>query len=173
MDILLYAALAVAAVLGAAAVYVARSRPSPTAAARHRGAASLTDDGSDPAAKPLHWPSLGRYAVSLVGEARFQDAISAEVRELHGVRGSSIDCTAELVVESHNRQEPGAVSVRVKNRVVGYLGRDSAVIFRRRLAQHGRTGQTTTCGARIVGGTLTRTSERTPYSVRLDLTPFE
>jgi hypothetical protein len=172
MDLLLYAALAVAALLGVAAVVIARNRPQGATAS---GRASAAPAVAEPARAggPFHWPSLGRYQVGLVGEARFQDAIAAEVRELHGVRGSSIDCTAELVLENHNRQDPSAVSVRVKNRVVGYLARDAAATFRRRLAQHGRSGQTTTCDARIVGGTLTRTAERTPYSVRLDLRPFD
>lgn len=170
MDLLLYSAIALAALLGGAAFLVARNRGASTPASR-RGTAAVAVDAASQG--PMHWPSLGRFQVGLVGEARCQDAIAAQVRELHGVRGSSIDCTAELVLENHNRQDPTAVSVRIKNRVVGYLARDAAAVFRRRLAQHGRAGQTTTCDARVVGGTLTRTGERTPYSVRLDLTPFD
>lgn len=171
MDILLYAAFAAAALLGGVAFYLARRTPAGPAAGRTPAVGGASTAG--PVNGPLHWPSLGRFQVALVGEARCQDAIAAEVRELHGVRGSSIECVAELVLENHNRQDPTAVSVRIKNRVVGYLARDAAATFRRRLAQHGRTGQTTTCDARIVGGTLTRTGERTPYNVRLDLAPFD
>lgn len=169
---LLIALLAGAAVVGTALVVVVARRGggSPRRMPVPAGgpAAPADHDG-----RVLHWPPDGRYAVALVGEARYQNAIADNVRELHGIRGSSVDCTAELVVESHNRQDPGAVSVRIKNRTVGYLKSDEAAVFRRRLVQHGRGGQTTTCAARIVGGAVARRGEREPYSVRLDLRPFD
>lgn len=171
--LLLISVLAAGALAAAALVYLVAgrrggNRTAPLPAGQGSDSAGRPDDG-----RPLHWTAEGKYLIGLVGEHKYQSAIADNVRELHGVRGSNVDCTAELVVETHNRQDPGAVSVRIKNRTVGYLKTEEASLFRWRLVQHGRSGQTTTCAARIVGGGVSRNGERSPYSVRLDLRPFD
>ena len=85
--------------------------------------------------------------------------------------GAHVECVAQLVPEPDNPHDGNAIRVDVDGMCIGYLSRDDAPRFRRRLGQKGLTGVTTTCDAIIVGGYVKR-GQHTNYGVRLDIKPF-
>lgn len=119
-----------------------------------------------------NWPALGAFEFEVVGESNYQRAIAALAGD-HGDVAASADHVAELVPEDSNAHDPQAVAVRINGSVVGYLSRQDARSFRRRLAQKGLSGQITRCGAMVVGGWKSREGERMFYGVQLDIKPFE
>lgn len=118
------------------------------------------------------WPPLGEFDFEVVGESNYQSAI-AEIAGQHGEEGATMECVAQLIPEDDNRYDPKAIAVRINGRMVGYLSREDARSFRRRLGQKGLTGRTTSCAACIVGGGTKRSGERLFYGVKLDIKPFE
>lgn len=128
--------------------------------------------GAEPVGATFHWPKLGDFDFEVVGESNYQSAI-ASLAGSHGERSASTECIAHLVLENSNRYDSSAVAVQILGRTVGYLSREDARSFRRRLGQKGLSGQTTTCDACIVGGGTRRSGEKLYYGVKLDLKPFE
>ena len=123
-------------------------------------------------ASTFHWPSIGNFDFEVVGESHYQRTI-ANLAGAHGEDGASTACTAELVPEDDNSHDPKAVAVRIQGQTIGYLARDDARSFRRRLGQKGLTGSITTCDVLILGGGTRKNGERLFYGVQLDLKPFE
>lgn len=107
----------------------------------------------------------------VVGEAHYQTAL-CELAGDHGNHESMQQFTARLIPENDNPYDDKAVRVDIAGKTVGYFSRDDARSFRRRLVAKKLTGQTTTCGARITGGWLTKSGERASYGVRLLIKPF-
>ena len=120
----------------------------------------------------FHWPSIGAFDFEVVGESNYQGAIS-KLAGVHGTDGANLHCVASLIPENLNRHDPKAVAVKIQGEVIGYLSRDDARSFRRRLAQKKFSGATTTCDACIVGGGIRKSGERLFYGVRLDIKPFD
>ncbi len=107
----------------------------------------------------------------VVGEANYQTALRALAGD-HGNHESMQQFTAHLIPEDDNPYDDKAVRVDIAGKTVGYFSRDDARSFRRRLGAKKLTGQTTTCGARITGGWLTKSGDRVSYGVRLLIKPF-
>ena len=126
---------------------------------------------SVPSGDVFHWPSTGCFGFEVVGESNYQPALAAAAGG-HPARGDGIEVTAWLVPEDSNRFDPYAVAVQVDGNTVGYLSRDDARSFRRRLGQKGLTGSTSTCDAAIVGGGERSDGTAMFYGIRLDLKPF-
>ncbi|CAG0966473.1 hypothetical protein MTYP_01020 [Methylophilaceae bacterium] len=130
---------------------------------------------SPPAAKPkqpkqaaFHWPCPEDSAgVDVVGESHYQRALEKLAGE-HGPRGASTKCTAWLVPEDDNPYDNKAVRVDIEGHTVGYLDRDEARTFRRRLGAKKLTGQPTTCDAVIRGG-YERNGKKMSYGVSLEI----
>jgi hypothetical protein len=118
-----------------------------------------------------HWPALGEFGFSIVGESNYQPALAAIAGD-HGKKKARVECVAELRPDDDNPHDDKAVEVCVDGRTVGYLARDEARKFRRRLGQKGLTGQSTFCAALVVGGGEWRGEVR-HYGVQLDLKPFD
>lgn len=142
-----------------------RRTPTQTKPTRQRPAAVVQNS------EPHHWPSLGEFGFSIVGESNYQAALSTIAGD-HGKKKARVECIAELRPEDDNPHDDKAVEVCVEGRTVGYLARDEARKFRRRLGQKGLTGQPTRCAALVVGGGEWRGEVR-HYGVQLDLKPFE
>ena len=117
------------------------------------------------------WPSRGEFEFEVVGESHYQMAI-ARLAGDHSTDGADVQCVAELWPEDNNRHDSKAVAVKIHGNLVGYLSREDARSFRRRLGQKGLAGQVTTCDASIVGGML-RNGDKWHYGVRLDIKPFD
>jgi HIRAN domain len=120
----------------------------------------------------FHWEPLGTFDFEVVGESNYQGAIGAIAGD-HGTESSSAEFTAELVPEDSNEYDSQAVAVRAGGKTLGYLSRQDARSFRRRLAQKNLSNQVTTCAACMVGGGTRRTGERLSYGICLDIKPFE
>lgn len=125
-----------------------------------------------PSGSPFHWPSIGDFEFEVVGESNYQRAI-ASVAGDHGTKSADMQCIAHLIPEDDNPHDPKAVVVKIQGKVVGYLARQDARSFRRRLGQKVVSGQETTCDALIAGGGTRKSGEKLHYGVRLDIKPFE
>jgi hypothetical protein len=117
------------------------------------------------------WPALGEYDFDVVGEASYQNSIAA-LAAGHGTSSANVQCVAQLIPEDTNKRDSKAVAVRIQGALVGYLSREDARSFRRRLSQKGISGQATTCDACIVGGGTRKNGEKLYYGVKLDIKPF-
>lgn len=120
----------------------------------------------------FHWPELGDYEFEVVGESRYQAALRRIAGD-HGERSAEAVCVAHLVMDDRNPHDNKAVVVRVDGAVVGYMSRDDARSFRRRLSAKRLAGMTTTCSACVVGGGTRKNGEALSYGIRLDMEPFE
>jgi hypothetical protein len=124
----------------------------------------------------------GDYFIQVVGESSYQDA-------LEGVCGGRTEDGADefveavLILEDTNPNDHNAVRVDINGCTVGYLTRDFAVQYRRRLIEAGYPSLIGTCrahirgvgiGAAITGGILecgsTCLTKAEPPNKRMQLT---
>ncbi len=113
-------------------------------------------------------PGPGTFAIEAVGESHYQDALE----RICGGRtedGASEIVEALLILEDENPYDDKAVRVDIEGRTVGYLSRDSARQYRRRLTEGGLGGATAKCMAKIVGGWDRGENDKGHFGVRLDL----
>ena len=127
---------------------------------------------SQPSTATHHWPALGNFEFEVVGESNYQKAIAAAAGS-HGTQSADVQCLATLEPEDDNPYDPKAVAIRIQGTLVGYLSREDARSFRRRLGQKRISGQVTTCDALIVGGGTRKNGEKLHYGVKLDIKPFD
>lgn len=118
------------------------------------------------------WPSLDEYEFEVVGESHYQDVLRHLAGE-HGTSSANAQHRAILIPYDNNRYDDKAVAVAINGQLVGHLSREDARSFRRRLGQKGLSGQSTSCGALVVGGWVDRAGEKKSYGVKLDIKPFE
>lgn len=118
------------------------------------------------------WPALGDYDFEVVGESHYQGALQSLAGD-HGNRSPDKECQAVIIPEDNNRYDKNAIRIDIDGRTIGYLSRDDAPRFRRRLGAKKIGIQPTRCNAMIVGGYLKKSGERTSYGVRLDIKPFD
>lgn len=115
------------------------------------------------------WPNPGQFNFAIVGESNYQHAINlivsrqSEDRQIHA---------AHLIPEDENEYDDKAIRVDIDGRTVGYLSRDSARSFRRRLSKNKLSGKTTGCRAVIIGGHTLPSGKTASYGVWLDLKGF-
>ena len=119
-----------------------------------------------------HWEGKGHFEFEIVGESFYQMQLSKLAGD-HPTTGASVQHIAELIPEDDNEHDPKAVAVRINGLAVGYMSREDARSFRRRLGQKGLAGMTTTCNAIISGGGTRKNGEKLHYGVRLDIKNFE
>ena len=118
-----------------------------------------------------HWPPSGDFDFEIVGESNYQEAIRGLAGE-HDQYGAATRCVATLVPEDDNPYDDKAVRVDIDGQTVGYLCKEDARSFRRRLGAKKLSGQVTTCDAVIKGGGTRKSGERLHYGVQLDMKPF-
>ncbi len=118
-----------------------------------------------------HWAPSGDFDFEIVGEANYQEAIQRLAGE-HNQYGAATNCVATLVPEDDNPYDDKAVRVDISGLTVGYLCKEDARSFRRRLGAKKLSGQITTCDAVINGGGTRKSGERLHYGVQLDMKPF-
>lgn len=117
------------------------------------------------------WPELGQFAFTVAGE-QYQEVIKQLIQEnvINSKTGSGSKAyilLAHLIPDNDNPDDSGAVRVDINNRTVGYLNREEAHSFRRRLDERKLSNQITTCNAIIVGGEVNRKTLN--YDVKLDI----
>ncbi|MEO7840502.1 MAG: hypothetical protein ABIU06_14235 [Anaerolineales bacterium] len=109
----------------------------------------------------------GNYKLAIVGEARNQDALET----LCGPRvptGVNRFETAWLILEDKNPQDKNAVRVEFRRKPVGYLSRETAILFRQQLKAKGKPNADGQCPAVIKGGWLSSDGRKGTYDVWLD-----
>jgi uncharacterized protein YukE len=119
-----------------------------------------------------HWQGQGDFAFEIVGESFYQNELN-RLAGAHSEAGAETDHIAELVPEDDNEHDSKAMAVKIQGRTVGYLSREDARSFRRRLGKKGLTGTVTTCEAKIVGGGTRKNGEKLHYGVKLNIKPFD
>lgn len=117
------------------------------------------------------WPTIGDFDFEVVGEANYQAALK-RMAGSHGFDSANVEKVALIVPEGNNKHDKLAVRVDIDGETVGYLSRDDARSFRRRLASKKIGVQPTTCGALICGGFRSRNGQVASYGVKLDIKPF-
>jgi hypothetical protein len=121
---------------------------------------------------PYVWPKLDDCEFEIVGESNYQDAIKRLAGD-HGSEPASAEFRAMLVPEVNPHDH---LAVRVDGQgvgTVGYMSRDDARSFRRRLTAKKLGDAATLCFAEVTGGGTARNGNKLFYGVRLAIKPFE
>lgn len=113
------------------------------------------------------WPELGEFNFEIGEDGRFQDALT---KLANGPAKAKKIVTANLIPEDDNPEDDRSVRIDINDMTVGYMRRDNARSFRRRLSAKQLKDQTTACQA-IVASTSGQGAQ-TAYNVLLDLKPF-
>ena len=106
----------------------------------------------------------------IVGESNYQQALS-DLCGGHSRGGHQLHARAELVPEPSNRYDENAVRVDIDGRTVGYLKRDHAARYVKRLLEDGRSGEVLNVRAYITGGWRTNQHDEGHFGVQLE-TPW-
>ncbi|MDO8458528.1 MAG: HIRAN domain-containing protein [Burkholderiaceae bacterium] len=126
------------------------------------------------ASQPIHhWPSLGYFEFDVVGESYYQSNLK-QIAGDHGKQSAEVTTIATLMPDNDNKFDKNAVRILVAGRTVGYLTREDAPRFRRRLSSC-KLGSTalTTCDALVVGGFAKKNGDTASYGLQLDIKPFD
>lgn len=116
------------------------------------------------------WPEIGEYDFEVVGESNYQHVLRALAdtpdpdEEKTG--------TAILVPEDSNPYDDKAVKVTVQGQTIGYLSREDARSYRRRLAAKKLGMVPASCGVLITGGHTLKDGSLAHYGAQLDMKPF-
>ncbi len=111
----------------------------------------------------------------VVGESNYQKNIK-KVAALTSTSETSAN-TAILRYENHNKHDEKAVVVIMEGYVVGYLSRDDARSFRKKIAKNMKMNlvdekaDSFVCKAKLIGGNTRKNGEQISYGVVLRL-PF-
>ncbi len=118
-----------------------------------------------------HWKGNGAFKLFVIVESHSQNAIAQIASTpLNNKQSAQL---AHIIPESGNEKDPFAVRIELNGKNVGYLTRDDALKFRRRLALRKIGMKATTCNAEIRGGSKGRDGKTLSYAVFLDMMPFE
>lgn len=107
--------------------------------------------GRSTAVEPPFMEGDGDYALEVVGESYYQDALSAICGGPCG-EGHAFECVALLAPEPDNPYDRNAIAVTVDGRKVAHLSRDEAELHHAELAELGLRGRSVRCAAKINGG---------------------
>ena len=110
----------------------------------------------------------GTYEIAVVGESHYQDALESICGERTEASAEKY-CQAALILEDWNAQDNRAVRVDIQRQTVGYLSRELARVYRRRLAEAGHPDLVGICNAVIRGGWERGRGDRGHFGVWLDL----
>lgn len=136
--------------------------------------AMQAEDGPQPSLSTAEgnyaWPERGQFAVTVKGEL-YQEAIRQLIQE-NAVNADSDPNAqifqAHLMPDNDNSCDSGAVRVDINSRTVGYLSREDARNFHRRLDEKQLSNRITICNAIITGGNEVD-GKTFNYDVKLDI----
>jgi len=124
--------------------------------------------GSKPSNPLANLPGPGTYSIDIVGESHYQRALES----ICGGRTEDSqrkEVVATLVHENDNPHDNKAIRIDISGKTVGYLSRDNARDYRKKLKEAGHPGITATCSAIIVGGWDRGSGDKGHFGVKLDL----
>ena len=113
----------------------------------------------------------GGFDLEVVGESHYQ----RHLKKLCGgysKEGSKTEVVAKLIFENKNPHDNQAIRVDVEGKTVGYLSREDARLYRKRVRKTGHDGITMLCNGKIFGGKKLGLLSKTNFGVWLDL-PIE
>ncbi len=113
----------------------------------------------------------GGFDLEIVGESHYQKHLN-KLCGGHTKEGSKKEVVAELHYEDKNPHDNKAIRVDVNGKTVGYLSREDARYYRKRIGKTGNEGIIISCNAKIFGGKKLGVFKKTSFGVWLDL-PFE
>jgi hypothetical protein len=110
------------------------------------------------------------YPLAVVGESQYREEIIDIVGDYEEAEWVDENFTARLILDDNNIHDRGnAVAVEISFKIVGYLSKADARLYRQRLSQLGASDVTGECRANIKGGFTKRSGEQADFGVRLDL----
>lgn len=118
------------------------------------------------------WPELNAFDFEIAGESNYQTA-TGKLAGDHGNHASDSLFCAKLVPEKNPHDN---LAIRVDGEgagTVGYMSRDGARSFRRRLAAKGIGSSITFCSAQVTGRGTAKNGKDFSYGFRLGIQPFE
>lgn len=110
----------------------------------------------------------GAFEVDVVGESHYQAALES-ICGGRNESGHRLEVKASLVPENDNPHDSKAVRICIQDKTVGYLDRQAARAYRKKMAGIGLTDVTVKCDAVIVGGWDRGGGDRGYFGVKLDL----
>lgn len=116
----------------------------------------------------VNLPGPGTYSVDIVGESKYQSSLEA----ICGGRADESQekiAVATLVHEDNNPYDNKAIRIDIEGMTVGYLSRENARQYRKKIKEAGYPGVTATCSAMIVGGWDRGGGDKGHFGVKLDL----
>jgi hypothetical protein len=120
----------------------------------------------------LHLASAAKFNCEIVGEASYQQTLDA----LCGGKcedGHDFTATAQLCFQDDNPYDANAVVVLINRKIVGYIPRSLAPLFRSEILRINPKELPVTCDAKIVGGWDRGDGDEGYYGVKLSIAePF-
>ena len=110
----------------------------------------------------------GNFDQEVVGESNYQKHLKRLCGGYSKV-GARTEVTAELHYENKNPYDDKAIRVDVLGKTVGYLCREDARLYRKRIKKTGHEGIIVSCNAKIFGGKKVGVFKRTSFGIWLDL----
>ena len=110
----------------------------------------------------------GNFEVEVVGESHYQAALKS-ICGGYDENGHRLEVKACLVPENDNPHDSKAIRIYIQDKTVGYLDRETARSFRKKMAEIGLTDVAVKCDALIVGGWDRGGGDRGYFGVKLDL----
>lgn len=110
----------------------------------------------------------GLFNVNVVGESHYQD----ELLSICGPKknkGTNLVVDAVLILENTNIYDKNAVLVAINGLKVGYLSRENAIAYRKKIASLNQPNSSFGCKAKIVGGWDDGKGDEGFFGVKLDL----
>ena len=117
------------------------------------------------------WPAIGEYDFEVVGESNYQRVLAA-LADTPDPNEEKTG-TAILVPEDSNPHDNKAVRVTVQGQTIGYLSREDARSYRRRLASKKLGMVPASCGVLVTGGYVLKDGSRAHYGAQLDMKAFD
>ena len=124
--------------------------------------------GSPPQGMRAHLRGSGAFALPIVGESYYQEALEA-ICGPRSDEGEDRRVEARLVLENDNPHDSMAVRVDIQGQTVGHLSREHARQYRNQLERAGYASTDAYCKARIRGGWDRGEGRQGYYGVFLDL----
>lgn len=117
---------------------------------------------------PVFVAGYGKHDVEVIGTSRYQKYLQV-LRKRHLNKDREQPLIAKLHYENNHPYDKNAIRVVINGGKVGYLSREDAKFFRKRIERAGQEGTIISCNARIIGGTRAWLGKTPELDVFLDL----
>ena len=121
--------------------------------------------------EPVFVEGNGYFDLEVVGESHYQEHLESLCGG-YSIKGSKQEVVAKLHYENCNTYDHNAIRVVVDGGTVGYLSREKARLYRKRIEKAGQDGIIVSCNAKIFGGKRVWLFKKTDFGIWIDL-PIE